>query len=86
VWVKMVRVSPQVPYTPKDTLVKKIDDSSALLKKKKIKQFFIKNIKKKKRRRIILFYTLVAYHKGPRSIHTNRVCALALLLAEVDQK
>jgi hypothetical protein len=76
----MVRVSPQVPYTPKDILVKKINDSSALLKKEK-KTIFIKIYIKKKRRRILLFYTLVAYHNGPRSIHTNRVCSLALLLA-----
>ena len=33
VWGRMVRVSPQVPYTPKAILVKKNDVSSALLKK-----------------------------------------------------
>jgi hypothetical protein len=52
----MVRVSPQVPYTPKDILVKKINDSSALLKKEK-KTIFIKiYIKKEEKKNSPLLY------------------------------
>ena len=35
VWGRMVKVSPQVPYTPKVILVKKNDVNSTLIKKEK---------------------------------------------------
>jgi hypothetical protein len=53
VWGRMVRVSPQVPYTPKAILVKrnKNDVNSALLKKESQKREIKKTIYDKKGRR-----------------------------------